>query len=275
MIFSIAAGVTDVHVVRGSPGLRWCALAADATVGEIRCFVRPDRRCFVFFDSCSAEAFAPLVSAAAAEMRQDLYAEVDEADTEVLLRHEKLGFSFNRLDNLFVIPTDPNLTGLVSLAVASDFTLVQADRVEETRLRSLDDALRQDVPGTDGWKWDEAGFREEMSRAVFDPATYLVAVEGASGQCAGLARIWNDPARPRLGLIAVLPQFRRRGLARALLAEAFAVLADRGKTEVSAEVDETNIASLSLIESLGARRIGGTIELIRHKPEPEQTTRSL
>ena len=49
------------------------------------------------------------------------------------------------------------------------------------------------------------------------------------------------------------------------------MLADRGKTEVSAEVDETNIASLSLIESLGARRIGGTIELIRHSPEPEQT----
>jgi hypothetical protein len=44
------------------------------------------------------------------------------------------------------------------------------------------------------------------------------------------------------------------------------VLAARGDTSVVAEVDDTNVASLSLLTGLGARRYGGDMELIRRQP---------
>jgi ribosomal protein S18 acetylase RimI-like enzyme len=67
----------------------------------------------------------------------------------------------------------------------------------------------------------------------------------------------------RLGLIGVLPAYRRRGLADALLARVFGVLSARGQIEVDCEVDETNVASNALMIGLGARRVGGTVELCR------------
>ena len=130
-------------------------------------------------------------------------------------------------------------------------------------MRHLDDALRQDVPGAEGWKWDPVDFNEETFGFDFDPATYLVAVDVPSGEYIGLVRVWKNPGRPRLGLIAVLPACRRRGLASLLLARAFRVLHERGTKEVTAEVDDTNAPSGSLMSKIGARRIGGSVELMR------------
>ena len=107
---------------------------------------------------------------------------------------------------------------------------------------------------------------EVSARLRPDPATFLVAVDRASGQYAGLVRIWRNRAGPRLGLIATLTQYRRRGVARALLGRAFAVLAARGDTSVVGEVDDTNVTSLPLLTGLGARRYGGNVELIRRQP---------
>jgi ribosomal protein S18 acetylase RimI-like enzyme len=115
-------------------------------------------------------------------------------------------------------------------------------------------------------RWDAEGFRKETFGPDFDPATYLVAVEEASGEYAGLARVWNNPDGPRLGLIAVLAAHRRRGLARALLGLAFSVLSERGQSEVTAEVDDLNVASTTLPTGLGARRTGGgCVELVRRR----------
>lgn len=167
---------------------------------------------------------------------------------------------------MYAVPTDPATTGLEIVAVPG-IDLVSANRVDERRLRELDEVLRQDVPGTDGWRWDEAAFRDETFDATyFDPTTYLVAVERGRGEYVGLARVWNNPGAPRLGLIAVLPAYRGRGLARALLARVFLVLHERGVPEVRAEVDDINLASMSLFTPLRARRIGGTVELRRDAP---------
>jgi len=146
--------------------------------------------------------------------------------------------------------------GVVSISAADAY---------EDQLRLLDDALRQDVPGTAGWKWDPGDFREETFGQQFDPATYLIVVDTASGHYLGVVRVWYSPGRPGLGLIAVLGQYRRRGLASKLLARAFGVLHERGKMEVTAEVDDTNAASWSLLLRLGAGRDGGTVEVIRHR----------
>ena len=173
----------------------------------------------------------------------------------------------NRREHVYAIPTDPTVTGLTNVAVPAGFQILTADRVNEERLRELDDELKQDVPGADGWTWDRQGFRNETYDAPdFDPATYLVAVEQATGRYAGLVRVWNRPNGPRLGLIAVARPYRRRGLARLLLAQVFAILQQRGATDLVAEVDVTNTSSNRLLTSLGARRTGGSIELIRPWP---------
>lgn len=97
----------------------------------------------------------------------------------------------------------------------------------------------------------------------FDPDTYLVAADISSGNYMGLVRIWVGRSRSRLGLIAVLPPYRRRGVAKALLARALGVLHERGQTEISAEIDDTNTACLALLGGMGARRQGGTVEFVK------------
>jgi ribosomal protein S18 acetylase RimI-like enzyme len=105
---------------------------------------------------------------------------------------------------------------------------------------------------------------EETYEATdFDPTTYLVALDEATGEYVGIARVWMKRPMPRLGFIGVLTSFRRRGIARALLAEVFARLDERGFLEVTTEIDETNTASRTLLEGLGARRTGTSVELIR------------
>jgi ribosomal protein S18 acetylase RimI-like enzyme len=89
-----------------------------------------------------------------------------------------------------------------------------------------------------------------------------------SGEYIGLVRVWNSPGRPRLGLIAVLPPFRRSGLARILLARALRVVHERGRAELTAEVDDANSASRSLLLGLGAQRESGSVELVKRQLAP-------
>jgi hypothetical protein len=206
----------DLVVARTPDG--WMAHHGEAVVGQAVAFVRPDSRCFVAFRSCCAEAYRPLVQAIAEHLRRDLHTEIDDADAEVRDRLVDLGFVISRREHIYTIPTDPTVTGLSNVAVPAGLKVVTADRVDEDLLRELDDELKQDVPGADGWKWDRQGFRKETYDAPdFDPATYLVAIERASGRYAGLVRVWNRPGGPRLGLIGVGRLYRRRGLARSLL----------------------------------------------------------
>jgi ribosomal protein S18 acetylase RimI-like enzyme len=208
--------------------------------------VRPDGRRFV--RGPDAESLAEGIG--------DVYCTVDASEIDP---HLALGFEVHRREGTYVVPT-----GSARGEEPAGILFAQADEVDEITLRLLDDALRQDVPGTNGWQWDAAGFREETYGARdFDPTTYLVALDEASGDCVGIARVWMKQPTPRLGFIGVLPSYRRRGIARALLAEVFARLDERGIHEVSTEIDETNAASRALLEGLGARRTGTSVELIR------------
>lgn len=254
---------SSLRVVRASPGLTWRALDVGGAVGAVTAFLRPDNRWFIWFDSCRADAYGPLVAAVADNVASDLYANADEVDAEAIARFIDLGFTENRREGIFLIPTDPNRTGLADVGVPGDTVIISAADADEDDLRLLDDVLRADVPGSDGWVWDPGDFHEETFGSQFDPATYLVAADTASGTYVGLARIWVGPGMCRLGLIAVLPPYRRRGVAKALLARAFTVLHERGQAEVSAETDDTNTATLALLGGMGARRMDGTVEFVK------------
>lgn len=163
------------------------------------------------------------------------------------------GFAEHRRGNRYVVWTgnvrdEPPPDGVSFLTV---------DHVDEDRLRELDDLLRQDVPGTDGWRWDPRDFHEETAAA--DPELYLVAVDEATGEYIGIARVWGT----RLGFVGVAREHRRRGIARALLSRVFAVLATRGIDEVTTEIDVDNVASRRTIEPLGSRVVGQSVEVVR------------
>jgi len=215
-------------------------------------WVRPDGRRFVRLQELDVESEA------------ELYVDVDEEDAAAIAQCTVHGFVVNRRESVYRMST----TGARDRHVPDGFVFLQADAVEGGRLRLLDNALRQDVPGTGGWRWDEEGFRAELEQPAFDPSTYLVAVDTSSGEYVGIVRVWNNPGKPRLGFIGVSRSHRRLGLARALVGHVFAVLASRGQQEVMTEIDDTNVASKALLAGFGARRCGGTIELVRRPRAP-------
>jgi ribosomal protein S18 acetylase RimI-like enzyme len=214
-------------------------------VPEARTFLRPDGRRF-------------LIALPEGELPPgELFAVVDESDPKRLRLLEDLGFVRERRELQLVLPTD-----VPRLAAPSGVEAVRADEVDESALRLLDDELRQDVPGTDGWRWTAADFLEETFHSPqFDPAVYLVAT--CDAEPVGICRVWIRPEHPRLGLIGVRRALRQRGIARWLIGEAFAVLHARGEREVWTEVDEMNVASRTLLEGLGGRVVGASLELRR------------
>jgi GNAT superfamily N-acetyltransferase len=224
---------------------------------------RPNQRWYVSLDSWRDDAYQPLLAAVSNDIQQDLYAVVSDSDYEQLDRLRSLGFTVGRREDEYGVPTDPAVTGLGAAKFPAGLHAISAAGADVDALRLLDDLLREDIPGAEGWVNDPKEFAEyTFDPRHFDPETYLVAVDGATGTFAGLVRVWNDPGVRMLGLIAVTRAYRRQGVGRALLAAAFRPLHDQGVSEVAAEVDVTNDASSTLLRSLGAHRVGGSVELL-------------
>ena len=216
----------------------------------MRQWTRPDRRCFVFGEP---DDDLP---------RGRVYATAEEANEARVRALVRLGFAVQRRELVLRLPTDPAAWNVATAEPPPGVAFARADQIEEEQLRLLDDLLRQDVPGTDGWAWSPEGFREETyDSSDFDPATYLVALD-ESMDGIGIARVWMRP-EPRLGLIGVRPDWRRRGVARALLAAVLTAVRQRRARDVRTEVDEGNTASRELLLGFGARTIGASLELVR------------
>jgi hypothetical protein len=141
------------------------------------------------------------------------------------------GFTVHRREFRYLVPTLlPD--GLRGVLMPAGYRVMSAAEADVDQLRDLDDQLRQDVPGTAGWRNDPVRFaRQTFDDPQFDAATYLLAVQQGTGHYVGLVRLWNRPDLPRLGLIGVVPQHRRQRLALALLATAFDAIHRRGQPE--------------------------------------------
>ncbi|MGH8959934.1 MAG: GNAT family N-acetyltransferase [Jatrophihabitantaceae bacterium] len=250
-------------IVHPSRTATWRVLRGDELSGSAHGLCRPDGRWFVSVDTWDDDELQPLVEAMAEDLRHDLYTMLDEDDRE-LDRWLELGFAVRRREVRYRMPVDPARTGLATAVTDLDVVLLAADVVDEALLRRLDDELRTDVPGAQGWRNDPEEFAQyTFGSRQFDPATYLVAVDDTAAAFAGLVRVWNIPTIPRLGLIGVTRAYRRRGLARVLLGAAFAALHERGVAFVDAEVDGANAASIALLTGIGAVPTGANLELIR------------
>ena len=260
----VSASEPGEYVARRSRTATWNLVRGATVIAGAHALCRPDGRWFVSIDAWDDSAWAPLMAVMIKDLGCDLHTIVDESDEATLSSWRRFGFELARREIDYVLPVDPGVTGLVQSRLTDGIALLGADAVDETELRLLDDTLRADLPGSDGWLSDPQEFREHaFDERHFDPATYLVALDDSGPAFAGLVRIWVRPRRARLGLIGVTPGYRRRGLARALLAAAFGALTERGITHVGAEVDATNTASIRLLEQIGGQRTGACVVLVR------------
>jgi RimJ/RimL family protein N-acetyltransferase len=234
---------------------RWTAWDGASRVGAMAVWRSPDGRCRVWFEDCRPDAYGPLTAALAGPC----YAQVPLSDEAAQVALRQLGFTNHRIERDYRVPVRR-----MDAPVPDGVSLITIDEAVPEQVMLLDCAIRQEIPGSDGWQPDMEFFRQQTYTEPRDPRTYVIAV-GETGYI-GLVRVWpaaREGATRRLGCIGVLAPHRERGLARALVAAAFAPLADDGVPEVICEIDDTNTASKALFASLGAVPEGGTTELLR------------
>ncbi|MBX7547658.1 GNAT family N-acetyltransferase [Streptomyces sp. NPDC004232] len=241
---------------------QWHALDDDLVVGRGLAVHRPDGRLFVSIDAWHDATFDRLAEAMLPELPAPLYTVVDESDVELTAAWQRAGFTIRRREWEYVVPTDPQITGLEAVLPPSGVTIVPAGQADETLLRAVDRAIRDEVEATDGW-WQSMP-AEVIPRpegdTIVDPSKYAVAA--APDRYLGLIRVVTVN-RPRIGLVAVLAGEQRRGIARALLAHALGTLHRSGFAAAWTEVHESNQAASTLFEGIGARPMSSNLELVR------------
>lgn len=248
----------------GADVLRWLALRSGSVVGAVNPWLRPDRRMFLSYVGADGASYGPLAEAVAAEARQSLHTMVEAGDTEAIGSLQAAGFVPENVIERFLIRFDDALAPLARVPTPSGFSLHGADEVDEDRLFTLDNAIRNDVPGSDGWRGDRAWFREELEDAPpFDRGGYVVAVDDGNGEYIGLVRIWRNPSGPRLGLVGVLRQYRGTLVAPALLRRALTAAASWGSPTFTTETSPSNRAIYPRMRRIGAESMGRAIQLVR------------
>jgi RimJ/RimL family protein N-acetyltransferase len=234
---------------------------------QISNLLRPDGRLLVRpSEKWTAEAAAEAAELASRRHVSAL-AHIDQRDSvqrDVLIA---AGFAVSRRQAVVALSVEDALAALAGATLPPGVEARSAVDVDEDRLRLLDDELRQDMPGTPGWRSTPEEFRNHtFADTAFEPRTYLVAVDRRSDGYLGLVRIWMNAGGPRLGAVGVRRGYRRRGIASALIANALEAVRTTGATAVTMEYDVENVASRTLAERLGARQFGTRIELVYEVP---------
>ncbi|KUM87922.1 MULTISPECIES: GNAT family N-acetyltransferase [Streptomyces] len=239
---------------------QWHALHDDLVVGRGHAQHRADGRLFVSIDAWHDVIFDRLAAAMVAALPAPLHTVVDEADAELTAGWRRAGFTVRRREWEYTVPTDPRVTGLDAVLPPPGVTIVPAGQADETLLRAVDRAIRDEVEASAGWQSMPAEVIPlPEGDTVVDPSKYAVAA--APDRYLGLIRV--TAIRPRIGLLAVRAGERRRGIARALLAQALGTLHRSGLAEAWTEVQESNQAATALFESVGARPMSSNLELVR------------
>ena len=241
---------------------QWHAVEDDQVVGRGDTSRRPDGRIFLSIDSWHGAVFDQLADAMLADLPRPLYTVVDEADLDLTSCWQRAGFATRRREWEYLVPTEPQVTGLGSVLSPEGVTMVPVGAAQEGPLRELYDTIREEVDATVGWESmpAEVPARPEGT-PLLDPSKYAVAVQ--ADRYVGLVRVAGRVTRqPRIGLLAVLADHRRRGIARALLAQVLGSLHRSGVETAWVEVNESNGAATALFEGVGARRTSSNLELV-------------
>jgi len=98
--------------------------------------------------------------------------------------------------------------------------------------------------------WSKELFEAELKR---DQARYFVSEE--SGQVTGYLGYWEAPGEAHLITVAVHPNHRRKGIARALLEYAFSFAAKKGASLATLEVRAGNEVAQRVYGAFGFRLV--------------------
>jgi mycothiol synthase len=120
-------------------------------------------------------------------------------------------------------------------------TMEDAERLGDARNSAFDD------------DWSAGEYRREvMSKPGYDPQREIVAVS-ADGRIAAFTVIWLDRLNKvgNFEPVGTHGEYRRRGLARAVMLEGLARMRSEGMTSATVEYDATNEPAAELYRSLG------------------------
>lgn len=199
---------------------RWIAVESGRGIGVINPWRGPDRRVRLSLDCRDSTAYQPLIRAAVNALNADIHVTVSGSDLVLRRAFTAVGFRLDYTEDVYSARFTSAAAALRAAKLPDGFTVITADRADGRNWFTLDNTLRQDIQGTEGWRGDLKWFADNnYDSPYFDPAAHLIAVDDFNGEYAGLVRFWNGPhPQPRLGMLGVLRQYRGCGLGSALLA---------------------------------------------------------
>jgi ribosomal protein S18 acetylase RimI-like enzyme len=178
----------------------------------------------------------------------------DPVDVE---RHPALGFDLIRVWNRMLIemtdlPPEPDWPDGISVRTFNPDEVLDVHQAWE-------DAQR-DEWGFSSLTPHEFRYYFVENEENFDPTLWFFAIDDATGAIAGYTICrWERPGEPETGhirYVAVRRQYRRRGVAQALLLHTFREFYTRGKRRVGLAVDSTSLTGADrLYERVGMRPI--------------------
>lgn len=99
--------------------------------------------------------------------------------------------------------------------------------------------------------WSRSAFIEELKN---DMAIYFVAK--VDGKCVGYCGFWNVVGEGHITNVAVISEFRKRGIASSLIENMIKSAQELNLSLLTLEVRESNIAAQSLYTNYGFKKIG-------------------
>ncbi len=242
--------------------LRWVALDGDRVLGAATGWIRPDNKLFLNFGCPDEAAYAPLSKRIAEEMVRDLYVSLSGGDTKKHQNLTEARFHMDLVSEVFEVPFVSVMERLPRPFDVSEFRIVSADEIDPEFLLDIDNRLRNQVPGTDGWVGSLQWIVEELAESPpFDARTYLVGLTDR-GDPAGLIRIWRNPDGPRFGMVATLPEFRRSLLGPELIRRALVAASSWGFATFRTETSINNRHIHQRLLSVGARSLGFVYQMV-------------
>ena len=194
---------------------------------------RPDGRVFLAHRLAAEHAYEPLLLQALETITGPVYVAVRDDQHERLALVRRCGLEHEVTNWTFDVRFDRVLATLPAPRTTADFSVARVSDVNPDQLYELDIALRNDVPGNDGWRGNRAWFDDELAASACDPTGYLVALDHGTGRLIGLCRMWRNPDGPSLGLLGVRRERRNGFVALRLLHDTLTAARDWGSPTFS------------------------------------------